>query len=386
MRRTRSPRVGARGGIPALALLSFIVTSTCCAAQVSDVSFGGFFEVTIASTQTAPVTLEGVSINAVLSVGGFSAQLNASLTNTGFDALNVSANGSLGAVALSSTLSFNPSTLAFLSWQSGISFSLFELDVSDILYVTTPQTQSYNQFSLSGAAGEISFRAGARLGICPLCFWEANVCADWIWAECGPRVDACMQVNDSSGFSALDLTMTELILFEDFGGIRGTLDLALSFALESKTVSPTLKIQPSWPICSDIELLGEISTGSAATEIAALLLYGIRGEVTIGESTTVRFADSFVEEKNSALTGRADFFERVGVTGVLPSCCGSPGLFELDAYFERSPAPSGGLLALGLMTLSFDVQLTSTFAFSFEAEFPARGPGWNLITSFRAVW
>jgi len=386
MRRTRSPTVGARGSIPTLALLLGVAASVCCIAQAPSLTFGGFFEVTIASTQTAPVTVDGVTFNAILAIGGFSGQLNALLSNTGFDSLSLSGSGAIGTLSLNSTVAFNPSTLAFLSWQSGISFSLFEVNVSDILYVTTPQTQSYNQFSLSGAAGEISFQAGAKFGICPFGFWDASFCADGVWAECGPRLAACLQINDATGFSALDLTMAELVLFEDFGGIRGTLDLNVSFALESKTVSPTLKIQPSWPICFDIELLGEISTGSVSTEIETLLLYGIRGEVTIGESTALRFADSFVEEKNSALTGRANYFERIGVTGVLPSCCGSPGSFELDAYFERSPAPSGGLLALGLMTLALDVQLTSTFAFSCEAEFPARGTGWNLVTSFRAVW
>jgi len=380
MERTRVPRT--RAWVTAVVVAVSIGASLHVAAQDAIVSFGGYFETTILSTQTAPVTVDGISVSAVAGLGGVTALLNASFSDTSFDALSLSASGAIGPLAFGSSLAFNPSTFAFLSWQTTASLSMFDVEISDVLYVGPPQTQSYNQFTLSGTAGGVALRASARIGICPAQFWEASVCADWTWTECGPEVDACLQIVDVTGFSAFDVTMTELVLLEGFHGIRGTLDLAVSFTIDEKSVSPTIKTQSDWPICTDIDLLGEISTG-APTGIEALLLYGIRGEVPLGEGTTLRFAESFAETKDSAVTGKAGYFERFGVTGTLPSCCGSPGSIELDAYFQRAAT---GLLGLGLMTGAIDVQITSAFSFSLEAEYPAIGAGWEITSRFRIVW
>jgi len=380
MERTRIR--GASTWVAAVVVVVSIGAGLRASAESANVSFGGYFEATILSTQTAPVTVDGVSVSAVAGIGGVSALLNATFSDTSFDALSLSASGAIGPFALGSSLAFNPSTLAFLSWQTTASLSMFDVQISDVLYVGPPQTQSYNQFTLSGTAGAVALRASARFGICPTQFWEASACADWTWAECGPEIDACLQIADATGFSAFDVTMTELVLLEDFHGIRGTLDLAISFAIDEKTVSPTLRVQSDWPICTDIDLLGELSTGTP-TGIEGLLLYGIRGEAPVGEGTTLRFAESFAEEKDATVTGKSGYFERFGVTGTLPSCCGSPGSIELDAYFERT---STGLLGLGLMTSAIDVQITSAFALSLEAEYPATGTGWEITSRFRVVW
>ena len=47
---------------------------------------------------------------------------------------------------------------------------------------------------------------------------------------------------------------------------------------------------------------------------------------------------------------------------------------------------SGALFDLGLVTGSFDVQIASNFAFSFEAEFPTSGSGWQLLWNLRVIW
>ena len=354
--------------------------------QGSSVSFGGFFEVTVTSTQTAPVALDGVKINSALAIGGVSTLLNAAFSDTSLDSLALSTNGAIGPLAVGTAVAVDPSTLSFLSWQSNASFSLFELDVSDVLYVTTPQTESYNQFSVSGSVNETIFRVSTKLGICPLCFWEASLCVDWIWADCGPEMEACLQVTDAVGFSSFDLTASELVLFEDFHGISGELDLAVSFTIEEKSVSPTVSIQSDWPICPEIDFLGEISTGAEATEIDALLLYGIRGEVAVSRETTFRVAESFAEEKDGTVTGKADYFQRFGVTGSFPSCCGSIASIEIDVYFERAPAPSGGLFAVGLMTVSLDVPFTSAFAVSADVDYPLDGSGWKVTSRLRVIW
>jgi hypothetical protein len=101
---------------------------------------------------------------------------------------------------------------------------------------------------------------------------------------------------------------------------------------------------------------------------------------------TFTFADSLVDDKNSSVTGKAGYFERFGISGPLPSCCGSQGAFEINAYFERPPAPSGTLFGLGLVTASFDFRLFRNFSFVFDGEFPMASSDWELAWTFRVLW
>lgn len=114
-----------------------------------------------------------------------------------------------------------------------------------------------------------------------------------------------MQNTDASGVQSIDLTMTDYVLFENLLGVRWSLDVALSFTPEEKTLTPTLKLLPNWFLCTDIELLGEISAGPSITSVDAILIYGIRGECAVGEDTTIQIAGSFADGKNSAVTGKA---------------------------------------------------------------------------------
>lgn len=368
-----------------MAVMVCALWSVCLtvAAQQSDTSFGGFFEAIIETTQTASVLVEEIGINSVLSVGGWVASIDARFTDTELDTLSVFTSGSLGNVSLNSSLEFNPSTVAFVSWQSGVSFTLLDLAFSDILYVAASQTNSYSQLTATGSFGDRTFRLSAKFGICPILFWEASACVDWFWDACETNLSACVEITDVGGLEAIDLTMTDCTLFESFFGMRGSLAVALSFTLNEKTLSPTLTIEPDWIYCTDVELLGEISAGSELVSVEALLVYGIVGECSIGESVSIRFADSFVSEKNGAVTGNADYFELIEVSGAIPSCCGADGSFDVAAYFDRS---STALFDLGLVTASLETQIAAPFAFAFAAEFPTDGAGWRLSWTFRIIW
>ncbi|MGB2983701.1 MAG: hypothetical protein WBC63_07580 [Candidatus Bipolaricaulia bacterium] len=347
---------------------------------------GGTLQMTVSWSDTVGFELNGISLSAFLSVEGFTAQVGTSFANTGMDTFSVSANGTLGEVRLNSSLTFDPSTVSFVSWQGGTAFSLLDLDVTNIVHVGVPQTASYTQFAVSGAAGGLSAQGTVKLGISPLVFSATNVCGTWDWTGCDTAITVCALLTGTDGFSSATVSMTDYVLFEDIFGIRGSLDVAISFTLEEKTLTPTLKLQPDWFICPDIQLLSEISAGPGLASVEALLVYGIQGECEIGDHVTIRFAESLADEKNSAVTGKAEYFELIGVSGSLRSCCGSAGAFDVAAYFESAPAPSSALFGMGLITASFDVQIVSNFAFSFEAEFPTTGSGWSFASTFSVIW
>jgi len=365
------------------------VLSVACIAHAQDdvpTTFGGLLEATIETMPSDFISLSSTLANVYYTVGDLRLQLDARLTDSTFDTLTLFGTTNLANINLTSSASFNPSTAEFLSWQSSASFTLFELAISDILYITSPQTESYNQFTLSGTVNDIALQTTTKLGICPLEFWETSFCGSWLWEPCGANLGLCLTLNDVVGFESLSATLSDYVLFEDLFGIRGSLDASLTFALDEKSLAPSLRLQPDWFLCPDIELLSEFTMGAGPLSIESLLFYGIRGSCTFFDRVTFSFADSLDDSKNSALTGYADYFERFGIEGPLPSCCGAEGSFELNAYFERPPAPSGTLFGLGLFTAAFDLQLFQNFGFAFEAEFPTASSDWWLAFRFRVLW
>jgi len=365
-----------------ISLTGFALTAN---GQGSNLTLGGLFDLTITTTPTTPASLTKTSINLVLGWGEASASLDARLSNSSFDTLSLSASAPLGGINLNSSLRFNPSTVSFISWQSGATFTLLDLAFSNVTSVVDPQTNSYTQWSVTGAANDISFQGSIKLGICPLEFWEASVCGNWVWFDCFATMGICAAFDCTSGFRNITTTLTDLVLFEDFWGIKGTFDAAIVFSAEEKVLTPTLRFTPSWFFCSDIELLGEIAVAPPLT-IQNLGFYGIRGQCTVSDCVTFTFADSLDDAKNSSITGKAAYFERFGISACLPSCCGSEGNLEIDAYFERPPAPSGTLFGMGLITVSFEFQLFSNFAFAFDGEFPLASSNWELAWTFRVLW
>ena len=360
------------------------VLSTSLGAQDADLTFSGLFDVTITTTASVPAALTNMGVTAVLGWGDASAQMNARLSDSIFDTLTLSGSTPLGPIDLDSSLQFNPSTVEFLSWQSSVAFSLLDLALTGVTRIVSPQTNSYTQWTASGTVGDLGLQSSVKLGVCPFEYWESSLCGSWEWFDCAASMSVCGLFDDAVGFRSLTATMTGLELFEIWG-ILASFDTAIEFSLDEKVLTPTARVQTNWFLCVDIELLGEIDVSPPVT-FENLGIYGIQGECAVGNCLTFAFADSLDDAKNSSVTGKAGYFERFGISGCLPSCCGNAGEFEINAYFDRPPAPSGTLLGLGLITASFDIQLFENFSFALAGEFPTAGPGWEFAWTFRVLW
>ncbi|MCX6091858.1 MAG: hypothetical protein NTX23_03175 [Candidatus Bipolaricaulota bacterium] len=55
-------------------------------------------------------------------------------------------------------------------------------------------------------------------------------------------------------------------------------------------------------------------------------------------------------------------------------------------YFERSPAPSGGLFGVGLLEGLAEFQISPNVAAAFTVEFRPTSPCWTLTVRLRALW
>lgn len=344
---------------------------------------GGSLSMSVTWSDPAGLEVSGISLTAFLSVEGFTAQLRTSFVNTGMDTISMTVNGTLGEVRLNSALAFDPSTVSFLSWQAGAAFSVAGLDVTNIVYVGTPQTASYNLLTVSREVNGMSIKTNVKGSLCPVSFSEANVCMSWPWERCDATVNVCTLFGGTDGFRSATVSVTDLKLFEDVWGITGLLNMTISYTPAEKVLTPVIRFEADWWICSEITLLSEINvSGSPLASIGTVRLLGITGECTLGD-VTFSFAESLAASQNSSVTGKSGYFERLGLTGPLPSCCGSMGSFSVDAYFE---GPAATLFGLGLLTGSFELRPFENFAFSYSLEYSPATSNWQMIFSFQVLW
>jgi hypothetical protein len=206
-------------------------------------------------------------------------------------------------------------------------------------------------------------------------------------SDCDTAITGCATFTGVDGFTAATLTASDIILFENLLGMEWLLDVAISYAPDDKTLVPTLKMQPDWPICLNVQLLGEASPAGDPTSFGSLSIYGLQGECAMDNGVSLTFAESFDAAKNGSVTGKSDYFERISVTGPLSSCCGSPGAFGFDVYFQDpATAPSRTLFTMALLAASLNLQLTENFGFTFSGQYPMSSSEWELEFTFNVFW
>lgn len=349
-------------------------------------SLSGFAETTI-RVAALPLDLDITSMlfNTSIRIDGFSGRVDAKLTNTVFDLLTFAASGPIGDLSAQSTLVFNPSTLAFVSWQTTMALDAFGVGFSDTLYLTAPAASSYNVVRISGAVEAFDLEAIVRLGVCPGQFWDTTVCADWEWNVCETPLHACLSFSGVDGFVSLELEARDIPLLANVLGPGATLDVRFGYTMDEKAVTPTLRFAPDWAVCPEIVFLGEVLLAAPPPGVDAVRIYGVKIEVPVGD-VIFRVADSFSDDKNASITGKAAFFESVSLETSLVSCCGSAGRIKGSAYFERSPAPSGGLFGIGLLEGSAELLISRHVAATFTVEFRPTSPSWALTARLRTLW
>jgi hypothetical protein len=348
-------------------------------------SMTGFAETTVrVAALPLDIDITSMLFSATLRVDDYSARVDAKLTNTLFDLLTFSATGPFGDLFASSLLALNPSTLSFVSWQTTLSVDILGASLTDTVYLTSPQASSYSLTRLSATLESFALDASARFGLCPLAFWDATLCADWDWGVCETPLSVCVSFDDTQGFVNFQLAANDIPLLETVLGPGLTLDVLVTYEADEKAITPTLQYDPDWILCPEISLLGD-AVLTPAPGVSAIRIYGATVEVAIGD-VIFRAADSFSDDMNATVTGESAYFESFSVEKVLESCCGSPGRLEGAVYFERSPAPSGGLFGVGLLEGFAEFQMSSHLLASFTVEFRPTEPHWTFTARLRASW
>jgi len=348
--------------------------------SLANIEVGGAVQTAISLTDTDTLTLDTFSLTAFVSITGFTAQVQMTSSDVGLDSMSISANGTLGMVRLNSALSFDPSNASFTSVQGGAAFAVLDVDITNIVYVALPQTASYTSLSISGSSNGFSAQGSFRFGICPFEFQNANVCGTWEWPQCDTAANACALFSGSDGFVSATVSLSDLTILEDITALQTTFGATLAFTTEETAFSHNLRFQPDWLLCANVELLGEVPS------LGTMLFYGLVGEYALANGVTFYIAESFSEEKNSSVTGKAEYWEALKVEGPLPACCGDNGSFAIGAYFGDAPSPPVSLFAFELFTASVDIPLSEGFDLALNQEFPTNGIGWTFSVQFLISW
>ena len=349
-----------------------------------EITLGGAMSVTVDVSETVPLGIQQISLSEFIEICSFTAELQAGFTEGVFDAFGVQVAGPLGELDLSSTLTLNPDTASFESWRSGIAFSILTVDVVDTLFITLPQTASYNQFLVSGNVGDCTFQLNNKMGTSPFCFQAANVCFGWPTSLCGAMANACALFTDE-GFDNLTVGLSDLLWYESGTGLRALLDTTFTFTTDVKLVDVAARLDTDWGICPGVEAFVDLSQSVLPLIIDGLQLHGLIFELQIG-SVLVSLAESLEESSDSTVTGKAGAAERLGVASTLDGCCGAPGSFSVDAYFTRDPGVLALLFDWFLTEISYSLPLFENLTVSGAAWYAADSPIWGGSVSVSFTW
>ncbi|RLE34201.1 hypothetical protein DRJ24_04255 [Candidatus Acetothermia bacterium] len=321
------------------------------------------------NVQSASVTALDTRFTTVYRVGLFTAKGIAFLKfdrgALAFDSLELDCSFPIEGIEIESDLMFDPNAGSLIDlfdyWRATSAFDLLGVSFIHTLYLTLPQTASYQALVTQGKFGSIDFRGSVRFVMsndCSFSFSEADLTLSA--SVCGLPVTGTIAF-DCSGFDFLEFTLSDLPVPRlTAGGYGVFLDFDLKFELTEKALNPTIELK--LPPIDCIRLYAELEA-VPGPGIGGIGFYGIRIEDTIGHGIDFVSAISLDPLRNSVLTGQSDYFELFSLSGPLSSCCGDPGEWRLATYFQSNHTT---LFDWGMTTFRFTTALSPGFSFSFE--------------------
>ncbi|MDD5646791.1 MAG: hypothetical protein PHW86_06440, partial [Candidatus Bipolaricaulis sp.] len=224
-------------------------------------------------------------------------------------------------------------------------------------------------------------KCDATTGPRPMTFDAAQLRLDTLLFSCGIPVQAKLVVSDD-GFESFQVFVRGIPLdLLSASALETTLDLHLKLGVTEKQIEPMLRSLVG-SICAGVQPYIEL-VDDGFPRIDGIDVYGIEFSCAIGEAAEVRSATCFDLDDathNRTVTGETEYFERLSLSSLLPGCCGVPGEWGLDVYFERG-APS--LFDWGRIDAGVFLPLSSRWFGSLEAEFERSG-AWLVSVGFSA--
>jgi len=348
---------------------------------------------TLAGTWDSSITMEGqpfeitelkASLTGIYRLGEFETRVKPVWYIDSFSSLTIDAELPLGELAtVKSTLTFDPDDSQYFSyWRTLTRFSFSDINLTHIFYLPEDSDSSYHQIAARARIEDISVSSMTKFTGCEVAFDEQVFTGSWRWTECDLSLYARLSI-ECDGFDEFSLTVRDIpIVYSEDEEFGITLRVETTFTTTTKTIEPTFTCRTNWIDCFKIRC--EVVTAEEDDfSIEDISLYGLQFKTTFPEGITLRMDTSLVEDKNSSVTGYSDYFEKWMLSGPAIACCGSPGRWQVAAYFQSSETT---LFDWGMSTFKLEAPLAEQFVVSTEFTFQPEVPNWEWICGWKLRW
>jgi hypothetical protein len=293
----------------------------------------------------------------------------------GWETVSFTADGVLGAFAISSEIIFDPATASFTSWDSTMNISIAGVDI-DIDFGMDNLGNLTLDLGISGDVGLCTLGIEAQfggycafdfLGIC-FDFGFPFACVEWVDVEacfgCGTFEGICFEI------AGLQLAGIDFLVFD------------LEICFDDGEAGKTFTFVPGLSLGAYdcITLYAELIT-DGDIEFDGINVYGVE---IYYEWNGVFFQSvtSFEPGKNEALIGDAEYWEKICIGSVGDSCCGGAFDFGLCIYFS---ATSTYLFDVQLIEANLGFGIGSNFIVTGSVSFDVTG-NLELCLGFDVTW
>jgi len=304
-------------------------------------------------------------------------------------------------LSLTSTLAFdptppqaNPAIADFFEyWRATARHSLVGVNFVETFYLGEPGS-SYFTLSAAGDMEWLRWSGTTTIGFvdetCQLGF-ERQVLSG-AWSLCGMDFTANMELS-TSGFGGFNIKLNDYTVpYFSWGDSGVFLDIDLAFKVDSLTLTPSLELRTSWIEC--FRIYGEVLTDTSITALTidGFSIYGIRLRHTFENGVRLVTATAFdgaaglTPNHNSQMTGQADYFEMVSISGTTMSCCARPGTWRIATYFQKDHTSA---FSWGMTEMEADFVVGNDFSISVGVVYRTGGfgePNLELSAGWKLRW
>ncbi|MFC2081569.1 Ig-like domain-containing protein [Candidatus Bipolaricaulota bacterium] len=335
------------------------------------------------STAASPLTDVILRASSVVNWEGFALDTTVDFRDAMFEGLSVTATVNfedLGSIL--ATIGFDPTDSSFSYLSVATNFSFGDIGLRHVFYLSIPTENTYTEFKMIGRVGLASVSNTLTLSGCTSDFKSNVTRVSWGSVDCDARLTATLKMDCEDGFEYFRLGMSGYSL-EPLLHLPLELELELTFEPQEKSMALDLACDDLFVDCLRLYCEAVDEDPDPLTSRNHVELYGIEIRCSLDPYIRFRGATSLVEEKNSAVTGRSDYFEVYTLSGTFFSCCDLWSVWQVNVFFDRD---STSLFDVGLIEVSADISVARSLGLSLDLTHNAVSGQTQLITGFNISW
>lgn len=331
--------------------------------------FTGTWDTNIHLLPSSKLGLDYTQLTLSYDLAGWTLGSTTKFTSSGYTVQDFSLSGTLGALAVSGSMSFDPSAPAYKSSSisidldfAGVAFGL-SVDHWDDAYLPDNWSDYCDQtpsalmlYTLTASADPVSAELVFSDCCTGIAFNKATITLSSLSLCCGVTYDVEFAFNKTAGFDYVKFSAYDV--FPICCGI--SFDLSVKFSVDAKTVTITPKMADIGEAC--FALYADLDKSSDGTSIYGLDIYGYKISCTFADCNTFEVLHAWDVSKVEDILDDTDIFQgdefeyfKWSFCG--PGCCGGEYSVGISVYFGTS----GKLFDITRIAADLSIPLMSNF-------------------------